>query len=631
MFRSTIFRLTAAAAVLLVLFFAGCSDDDCATCPAPTAGVTLSSQVMTPQPFPSYYSAVFAAGPQDIFIAADLGVILRRQGTTWTTYDTGVVSNFRDIWGTSSSDVWAVGASGTIVHFDGSGWQVMDSGVLDALHGVHGTGPDDVYAVGTNATLLHYDGSRWSRITPASPTEDRSFRDIWCAPTGQLFIALSLHVSPYNGAMLVYDGRLTWTETPLGSRSMDCVWGTALNNVWAGNSDGEIHHWEGATWSHRHTVPDYVTDIHGTAANDVWAVGAFYTGSSGGTITHYDGSTWSPAGHMVNPPPFQGVAAAGGMEVYVIGSSSTVFSWNGRDWNLVNDEWVTDNHLQTMWGASENDFWSIASNGSAIHYDGAGWTEEYAGSEIHLNAMWGSASNNIYAVGGRGTIVRYNGTSWSEVTHGLGTTYLRQIWGSGPNDIWVGTDRGQMWHFDGRLWSVVDVWPPEYGYASSLWGVASDDFYAVNGWGVMHYDGTSWNAVGLGGYKTAHVHGVSSNEVYFLTGPEAIPITSGETTAGAPPVAGSSALIRYDGSDYAVVASNVGARLDMLWALGPDNVFMAGESDLLPRPVVAHFDGSRLVLEEPDSHMWITDIWGTGSGTVFVCGGSGSVIRVTRN
>jgi hypothetical protein len=334
---------------------------------------------------------------------------------------------------------------------------------------------------------------------------------------------------------------------------------------------------------------------------------------------------------MVNTPAIRGVAAAGGMEVYAIGGNSIVLYWNGRDWSLANDKWVTEAHLQTMWGTSENDFWAIATGGSAVHYDGSGWTEVYAGSENYLNAMWGSASSNIYAVGSSGTIVHYNGASWSTVSHGLGNTYLRRIWGSGPNDIWVGADMGQMWHFDGRLWSVVDVWPQEYGYANALWGTAADDIYAVNGWGVMHYDGAGWNAVGLGGYKPQQVHGVSSTEVYFLTGSGGIPVTSGEKTAGAPPVAGSSALIRYDGSDYAVVARNIGARLDMLWALGPDNVFMAGESDLLPRPIVAHFDGSQLVLEEPDSHMWINDIWGTGGNTVFVCGGSGSVVRIESN
>jgi len=579
---------------------------------------------------------MYAAGPQDLFVSAADGYVMRRQGTTWRTYKTGVVTYLRGIWGSSAADVFAVGGNGTVVHFDGSSWRTMNTGIFSYLDAVHGKAANDVWAIGWDRTVMHYDGTDWSRVTVGIPQPDRTYSDVWCAPTGEVYIASYWYASGYHGAVLVYDGTSSWTEYALNDYRVNRVWGTAANDVWIGNSNGEIHRFNGTVWALEHTITGDIQSIHGTAGNDVWAVSSSYGPFvPTGEITHYNGTTWSSPAPAVNPPPWQSVAAVSANEVYFRGYESMFAQWNGSDWSLASDKWVTHQYFQTIWGTSTSNIWLLDSGDSAFNTDGTNWTDMYAGTDNFMRAMWGASQDNIYGVGDGGMIVHYDGTSWSEVAHGLGTATLYDIWGTAANDIWVGcrTD-GQMWHFNGSAWSSESVWSPEFYYASSIWGAASDDYYAVagsvSGAGVMHYDGTSWEPVSLGGHFVKKVHGVSSSEVYFLSGDFDIFAAESEPeeTAARPPT-GDSALIRYNPATHSTTAEYLNARMETLWALGHNNVFVAGTRGI--QVVAGHYDGSQVTMLDIDAHTWIYDMWGVGSSTVYLCSGPGVLIRVNKN
>ncbi|MCP4246393.1 MAG: hypothetical protein GY778_05020, partial [bacterium] len=267
-----------------------------------------------------------------------------------------------------------------------------------------------------------------------------------------------------------------------------------------------------------------------------------------------------------------------------------------------------------------------------MHYDGSDWVDYSPGTADYVNDVWGPGADAIYAVGSNGAIIRYDGTSWASVSHGLGNPYLRTIWGTASDDIWVAAEDGVMWHYDGVQWQSHSTWPPGYGYTKDLWGSASDDYYAVTNSGVLHYDGTEWNTVWMDGYSSMNVHGVSATEVYFLAGEGGIiaaPAADPDPIAR-PPILGASVLLRYNGSDFSIAASNLGARFFLMWALGSSSVFLAGEGSVPSQPVVGHFDGSRITLHEPAAHVWLNDIWGVDSSG-FLCGGDGAMIRVTTN
>jgi hypothetical protein len=632
----------AATAAILIIFsisiIPGCSDDDCVTCPELPAGASLSSTVLSPDPMPSFYGGMYAAGSQDLFIAGAGGVVLRRQGTDWIQYDTGVIADLRDIWGTSASNVYAVGYNGTILHWNGLSWRTMDSGSFAHLEAIHGTSSTNVWAVAYDQTVLHYDGSSWTQVRVGIPQPNRSYYDVWCAPTGEVFIASGWYDAGRRGGVLRFDGVASWTEWGLFVDHVRSVWGTAADNFWCGDAAGNINFYDGSLWTGQHAMREGVNSIHGAAANDVWAVCAVYGGPvATGEMVHFDGTTWSPAGPTAVSPAYQEVVAVSASEVYARASESMFLGWDGSSWTTLNDTWITSLFFMTLWGSTANDMWLHDSGNTAWNTDGTSFTHHYRGTDEQMTAMWGTAADNIYAVGGNGTIVHYDGARWSEIRHGLGSPELYDIWGTSNNDIWVGTSSdGLMWHFDGSAWSEVSAWNGIYRNGKSLWGSAPDDWYAVlnnrgfNNGGVMHFDGARWSPVSLGGFYVKAVHGVSSSEIYFLTGEYDIFMNApgqDKSSAQAPP--GNTALIRYNPTDGTVTAEYLNARMDALWALGSDNVFFAGGRGL--RMVAGHYDGSQVVMHDIDANSWVTDMWGTGSNTVFISSGPGALIRVTKN
>ena len=70
--------------------------------------------------------------------------------------DSGTVTGFVGVWGSSASDVFVAGDSGAILHYDGAAWHSMDSGTAMYLKSLWGSGGSDLFAVGDDATILHY-------------------------------------------------------------------------------------------------------------------------------------------------------------------------------------------------------------------------------------------------------------------------------------------------------------------------------------------------------------------------------------------------------------------------------------------------------------------------------------------
>ncbi|MCP4570986.1 MAG: hypothetical protein GY838_01415 [bacterium] len=60
------------------------------------------------------------------------------------------------------------------------------------------------------------------------------------------------------------------------------------------------------------------------------------------------------------------------------------------------------------------------------------------------------------------------------------------------------------------------------------------------------------------------------------------------------------------------------------------NFFVVGERryDI---PVVGHYDGSSMGFHEPQAFVWIRDIWGTGTDTLYLAGGEGTLVHVMKN
>ncbi|EYF03099.1 Hypothetical protein CAP_6213 [Chondromyces apiculatus DSM 436] len=62
-------------------------------------------------------TALWAAGPNDLFVATGQGQILRGDGVGWVDTGAPTSRNVRALWGTSASDVWAAGDGGALLRY----------------------------------------------------------------------------------------------------------------------------------------------------------------------------------------------------------------------------------------------------------------------------------------------------------------------------------------------------------------------------------------------------------------------------------------------------------------------------------------------------------------------------------
>jgi len=126
---------------------------------------------------------VWAASPDDVFIAGKLGVWWRLGGeTNWSYQDTG--PRVMALWGTSASNVFGVGNNGLMMRFDGTSWTTLPVFTNAELFDVEGRSPVDVFASGQSGTVLHYDGSTWA---PMFVPTNNTLTGLWASPADGIF------------------------------------------------------------------------------------------------------------------------------------------------------------------------------------------------------------------------------------------------------------------------------------------------------------------------------------------------------------------------------------------------------------------------------------------------------------
>ncbi len=624
-----------ALGLMLVNMLAGCSGDDgCPTCPPPgSSGGSLNTLLMHPDPEPYWYGSLWAAGPGDVFFTTNSGTIVRRSGSNWIRYNTNNPSGYNALWGTSASDIFAVGYSGETARFNGSSWTNIPTGTFAPLNAVWGTAADNVYAAGESGTLLRYDGSAWSPVLTGLQSESRNLLDIWGSSANDIWVVGIDWSSGNTGLRWHFDGT-SWTET-LVRDHFNTVWGFSPDTVYTGNGRGRVHQFDGTTWTdHGVELGDAVTAIWGVSTDDLWSTGYDYdliTFTNAPFVKHYDGATWSDTPGPTFDTNLPGLGGVSTNEVYTSGGANTLAMWDGSSWSYMNENRATGNALRTGWGFDTGELWAFGERGTTIYLgeSASDWTDRSGFTDKRLLAAWASAPNDLYVTGEEGTIVHWNGTTWSDVAQGLTTYAIEAIWGTGPDDIWAGADAGRMLYYDGSSWTLQDVWDPSYGQVSwSVWGSGPDDYYAVMVTGVMHYDGTSWSKLELGGRRVSSVSGVSATEVYFLTnqpGPAPVSIKDGPQRIYRFPEDRN--LMRFDGTSYTMVAENMEAGMHKIWATGPNSVYMFGTQTF--SPVFAHYNGSGVTIKTDTGQRSLNGIFGTASGGGYALGDMGLVVRLT--
>ncbi len=264
-------------------------------------------------------------------------------------------------WGTGPDDVLAVGGplgnsgfTAVAVHYDGSTWTKLSPGGSDSFWWVGGSGAGDVWMTGENGRITHWDGITF-RDQPWPTTA--TIWGVWAAsPTDAWAVGGTPEggTAAPNDIVLHWDGS-AWTQdalpgTPLG-RSLNKVWGTSSDDLYAVGESATIWHRTGTTWAlEPNPATSNLFTVFGCSATDVYAVG-------GQDVLHSDGGgTWTEVavtlGNSVN-----GVTCNPGGEVLLVG-------FGGLKQRLVNGAWIDEfttepyGDLHGSWADGQGAFWA---------------------------------------------------------------------------------------------------------------------------------------------------------------------------------------------------------------------------------------------------------------------------------
>ena len=255
-----------------------------------------------------------------------------------------------------------------------------------------------------------------------------------------------------------------------------------------------------------------------------------------------------------------------------------------RQWRTA---FPTDNTgaLLSVWGAAENDVWSVGGQpdaGVVWHFDGNEWSLFGVPDGPLLNWVHG-AGDSLYMVGNGGRILRRVGAGPFEVMESGTETPLWGVWVSPSGLAWaVGGDplsvetNPIILHYDGVAWRTETMWETDRSFRSffKVWGTADDHVLVVGSDGVaLIYDGSTWTQI-----PTA-----SSRDFISLWGSSATDIVAvGGRSNGT--------VGRWDGTDWTteILAGEPG--LNGVWVDQDGRAWLAGERGRILRLEPGGFD-----------------------------------------
>jgi hypothetical protein len=488
--------------------------------------------------FWSVYDLCFCA-PDDGWAVTQTGDILRYDGVDWQVFpspnDPHILSA---VWcqcdAQPAADVWAVGRPGKVVHYDGQAWSMVDVPPVADLYGAWAPGPGELWAVGRDGALLHYVDSL-GQVIATGLGED--LNSVWGRAPGEAWAVGD------GGTILHYDG-LSWTDQSIpGAGSLSKVWGAPDGSgPWAvgGNwQSGSLLGWTGSAWRAEYLFGNpspALAAIGGTAADDLWAVGA------GGAISHWDGLQ-----SVAQVEPVSNIEAVcaqerpdGRVQAWAVGSTADrTLEWNGADWRInrgAQDRaivgiwcglefgtWVINQdgdyrawgdslaasgsagdlpiaqYLNSLAGRVVDDqveLWAVGDNGLTAHMQQGHWSIDHAsGGLADFLDVWiapAPALVEVFAVGDDGLLATRDASGWT-VHDPLVTENLNGVWGDGQGTVWVVGDRGAVLRYDGQAF-VVETVPAEGDDLADVWGSGPDDVWIAGRQSMLHFDGNTWTS-----------------------------------------------------------------------------------------------------------------------------------------
>ena len=432
--------------------------------------------------------------------------VFRSEGASWADQQVDASAGYHGVWGSGPDDVFVVGAPGTILHFDGSAWTKMPIPPCELLADVFGFGPDDVYAVGNEGVILHYDGQTWTR--ESSPIDTR-LAEVWGAGPGDIYAV-------GEGGVILHEGGSGWQRMPCPLEvNMWGVWGPSPGEIYA-VGDNAILKMTGGVWR---TMVE--TSVFG--GGPVWCHSgkrAFVLGSTGQgpAILHFDGTKWS--GQEVSASNFLNTLWGDEDGTAWVAEIDAIAAFDGAALEEVS---IAGKDIWDISGVAKDDIMAVGDRGDhlqggcALHFDGAGWTEQAIPACGRLTGVWGYRPGYYFAVGESGSFLHYQGAFWTAL-EGVRGCHFRRLDGAWASDLYAtawfeGEDTGRVMHYDGDSWSVMDT--PFADFYLDVWVRGIDDVYVVtSGGAIHHFDGETWQPAFLGITGAKYIHGDKEGNIF---------------------------------------------------------------------------------------------------------------------
>ena len=262
-----------------------------------------------------------------------------------------------------------------------------------------------------------------------------------------------------------------WSVMASGTtRSLNAVWGSGPDDVFAVGEAGTILHFDGERWQPMGSgTVEGLTGVWGSAPNSVLASSALRST----TPLRYDGAAWRPVPCPPTGSGFAGVWGSSATDIYAVGGALGQVKCLGP------------------------------CQGTVLHFDGASWRVVLSVDDERLQAVWGSGPRDVFVAGEQG-IYHHDGQAWSAMRRPAGASGVRGIWGSSGSNVFAATATGQILRYDGAEWRVAAATPRPL---AGIWGSSADDVLVVGEAGtILRFDGASWSAVNAG--VSADLHGV---------------------------------------------------------------------------------------------------------------------------